>query len=128
VARARLLRGEWLRRQKQRLAARGELQLAYDAFNLIGAQGFAERAATELRATGARARKRTPDAVNDLTAQEMQVARLAATGAVNREIAGELFISETTVAYHLRKVFRKLSVTSRRQLGRALADVAGHPE
>jgi DNA-binding NarL/FixJ family response regulator len=125
VARARLLRGEWLRRRKQRVSAREELRLAYEALSSMGAKGFAERAATELRATGGRARKRTPETANNLTAQEMQVARLAATGAVNREIAGELFISETTVAYHLRKVFKKLAVTSRRQLATALAEAAG---
>jgi DNA-binding CsgD family transcriptional regulator len=128
VARSRLLRGEWLRRRKQRLSARDELRLAYESLASMGALGFAERAAGELRATGAHARKRSPEAANNLTAQESQVARLAATGSINREIAAELYISEATVAYHLRKVFRKLSVTSRRQLSRALAETAGRAE
>jgi DNA-binding CsgD family transcriptional regulator len=126
AARARLLRGEWLRRRRQRLKAREELRMAYDLFTSMGALGFAERAVGELRATGAHARKRSPEATNALTAQESQVARSAATGAINREIAAELYISEATVAYHLRKVFRKLSVTSRRQLAGALAETVGH--
>jgi DNA-binding CsgD family transcriptional regulator len=128
VARGRLVRGEWLRRQRQRLKAREELRAAHELFISMGALGFAERVAGELRATGAHARRRSREAANDLTAQESQVARLAATGAINREIATELYLSEATVAYHLRKVFRKLSVTSRRQLPRALADSTGRTD
>jgi DNA-binding CsgD family transcriptional regulator len=85
-------------------------------FEAIGADAFATRAGVELLATGERARQRTVDTLDDLTAQEAQIARLASEGARNAEIAGQLFISPSTVAYHLRKVYRKLGVTSRNQL------------
>jgi DNA-binding NarL/FixJ family response regulator len=88
----------------------------------MGAEAFAERARKELEATGEHARARTQDARDDLTPQEAQVARLAAAGASNQDIAGQLFISASTVAYHLRKVFRKLDITSRLQLADALDD------
>jgi DNA-binding CsgD family transcriptional regulator len=114
--RSRLVYGEWLRRQRQRVASRDQLQLAFDGFTALGANGFAERAAIELKATGARARRRVTETRNGLTPQEEQVVRLAAKGATNREIAAELYLSESTVAYHLGKVYRKLSVSSRRQL------------
>jgi DNA-binding CsgD family transcriptional regulator len=120
LARARLLYGEWLRRQRRRLDARKELRAAYEHFCDFGMEAFAERALGELQATGERARKRTVDTLDQLTAQEAQVARLAANGHTNRDIATQLFISPSTVEYHLRKAFRKLDVKSRTQLARRL--------
>jgi DNA-binding CsgD family transcriptional regulator len=120
LARARLLYGEWLRRQRRRRDAFDQLASAYEFFDSIGAAAFAERARTELRASGGQARERAVDTRNPLTAQEGLVARLASEGATNLEIAAQLFISRATVAYHLRKVFIKLDVSSRNQLARAL--------
>jgi len=120
LARSRLLYGEWLRRERRRVDARLELRVAHEMFADFGMDAFAERARTELEATGEHARKRTVDAFEQLTPQEAQVSRLAALGNTNREIAAQLFISPSTVEYHLRKAFRKLDVSSRTQLARRL--------
>ena len=116
LARTHLLYGEWLRRQRRRLDAREQLRTAHEFFRDAGVEAFAERARLELEATGERARKRTVATLDELTPQETQVARLAAQGETNREIAARLFISASTVEYHLRKAFRKLGVKSRTQL------------
>jgi DNA-binding CsgD family transcriptional regulator len=113
LARAHLLYGEWLRRQRRRLDARKELRVAHELFSDFGMEAFAERARVELQATGERARKRTVHTLDQLTPQEAQVSRLAAQGHTNREIAAQLFISPSTVEYHLRKAFRKLDVKTR---------------
>jgi DNA-binding CsgD family transcriptional regulator len=120
LARAELLYGEWLRRRRRRRDAREQLLSAYDTFASIGAEAFAERARIELRATGGQVPEHTVEAADSLTAQEAMIARLAGQGASNPEIAAQLFISRATVAYHLRKVFVKLGVTSRDQLTRIL--------
>lgn len=120
LARAHLLYGEWLRRENRRLDARGHLRTAYEMLAEMGVEAFAERARRELVATGEIARKRAVDTRDDLTAQEEQIARLAADGDTNPEIGGKLFISSRTVEWHLRKVFTKLDISSRRQLKDAL--------
>jgi DNA-binding CsgD family transcriptional regulator/tetratricopeptide (TPR) repeat protein len=115
-ARARLLYGEWLRRRRRRRDARLQLRVAYDMLQAIGGVAFAHRAGAELLATGEHARTRVVETRDELTPREQQVAELAASGASNAAIAAQLFISQHTVAYHLRKVFGKLSLTSRSQL------------
>ena len=116
LARAHLLYGEWLRRANRRASARDELTLAYAAFTAMGMEGFAERTRRELLATGATVRRRTVENPDQLTAQEALIARLARDGLSNPEIGAQLFISTRTVEWHLRKVFTKLGVSSRRQL------------
>ena len=116
LARAHLLYGEWLRRQGRRVDARQHLRTAYDMLTAIGMAAFAERARRELIATGERVNKRTAETPDQLTAQEALIARLARDGQSNAEIGAQLFISTRTVEWHLRKVFTKLGVSSRRQL------------
>ena len=111
-----LLFGEWLRREKRLTEARSHLGTAYELFETMGAAAFAERTRAELAATGGRTQKRRAGVSEELTPQERHIATLAAGGATNPEIAEQLFLSSATVDYHLRKVYRKLSVRSRRQL------------
>jgi DNA-binding CsgD family transcriptional regulator len=120
LARTHLLYGEWLRRERRRLDAREHLRTALEMFRRMDMEGFAGRAERELSATGERARKRTVETREELTIQEAQVARLARGGLSNSAIGERLFISQHTVAYHLRKVFTKLDIASRSQLGRVL--------
>jgi DNA-binding CsgD family transcriptional regulator len=120
LARAHLLYGEWLRREGRRIEARRQLRMAQEVFGAMGADVFVERANRELLATGETARRRTVDTRFDLTAQEEQIARLAGDGRTNTEIGTELFISPRTVEWHLRKVFPKLGISSRRELHLAL--------
>ncbi|UOE44999.1 helix-turn-helix transcriptional regulator [Agromyces larvae] len=119
-ARSHLVYGEWLRRQGRRTDAREQLRNAHDLFDEIGAHAFADRARRELAATGETVRRRTPDTQLDLTQQEAQIARLAANGDTNPQIATQLFISPRTVEWHLGKIFAKLGITSRRELETAL--------
>jgi DNA-binding CsgD family transcriptional regulator len=120
LARTHLNYGEWLRRERRRRDAREHLRTALELFTSMGTEAFSGRAERELSATGERARKRIVETREELTAQEAQVARLARDGLSNAVIGERLFISQHTVAYHLRKVFSKLDITSRNQLGRVL--------
>jgi DNA-binding CsgD family transcriptional regulator len=120
LARAHLLYGEWLRREERRVDARAQLRAAFEQCTAIGMEAFAERAGGELLATGERVRKRAAETRDDLTAQERHIAGLARDGLSNQEIGARLFLSQHTVAYHLRKVFSKLEITSRNQLTQVL--------
>ena len=123
LARAHLLYGEWLRREHRRVDAREQLRVAHAMLSDMGMEAFAERARRELLATGETVRKRTVETLDELTPQEVQVARLAADGQTNPEIGAQLFLSPRTVEWHLSKVFGKLGISSRKELRSALSDV-----
>jgi DNA-binding CsgD family transcriptional regulator len=123
LARSHLLYGEWLRRERRHVEAREQLRVADGLFSEFGMEAFAARARVELRATGEHVRKRAFDHSNDLTPQEAQISQLVGQGATNHEIAAQLFISPSTVEYHLHKVFRKLGIKSRTQLARRVLEV-----
>ena len=116
-ARAHLLFGEWLRREGRRIDAREQLQTAHDMLAGFGMSAFAERARRELTATAGKPRKRSAESRDDLTAQEAEIADLARDGYSNREIGAQLFLSSRTIEWHMRKVFAKLGVSSRKELG-----------
>jgi DNA-binding CsgD family transcriptional regulator len=122
LARARLVYGEWLRRERRRIDAREELRAASQLFEGMGALAFADRAQNELAATGERVHRRTPEALELLTPQERRIATLVAEGSSNSDAAAQLFISSRTVEYHLAKVFRKLRISSRSELARSLLE------
>jgi ATP/maltotriose-dependent transcriptional regulator MalT len=124
LARAHLVYGEWLRRQSRRVDARAQLRLAHDMLSEMGADAFAERARRELLATGETVRRRVPETLDELTPQETEIARLASTGLTNPEIGAQLFLSPRTIEWHLRKVYGKLGISSRKALSGALAIVA----
>ena len=121
LARGYLLYGEWLRREGRRTDARAQLRTAYDMLDAIGMEAFAERARRELVATGETVRKQTAGTRDQLTAQEAQIVELAEAGLSNPEIGARLFLSSRTVEWHLRNVFNKLGISSRRQLRTAFA-------
>jgi DNA-binding CsgD family transcriptional regulator len=122
LARAHLLYGEWLRREKRRVDARQHLRTAHEMLADMGNHAFTDRAAHELLATGETVRKRRVETLDDLTPQEAQIGQMAADGLTNQEIAARLFLSPRTVEWHLRKVFSKLGIRSRRQLRTSLPD------
>ncbi len=128
LARARLSYGEWLRRENRRIDARNQLRPAFEALTSMGAQAFAERARRELLATGEKVRKRNEDTRDELTPQEEEIAQLARDGRTNPEIGAQLFIGARTVEWHLRKVFTKLDISSRRELHEALRRRGSRPD
>jgi len=125
LARTFLLYGEWLRRENRRVDARVQLRKAHDQFTVIGMEAFAERARAELLATGEKVRRRMAETRDELTAQERQIARLARDGLSNPEIGARLFLSPRTIEWHLRKVFTKLGISSRKELREALLGPEG---
>jgi DNA-binding CsgD family transcriptional regulator len=127
LARTHLLYGEWLRRMGRRVDARAQLRIAHDSFASIGMEAFAERASRELSATGETVRQRTIETRDDLTAQERQIAELARDGLSNPEIGARLFLSRRTVEWHLRHVFAKLGIQSRRELSTTLPNSVSGP-
>ena len=127
LARAHLHYGEWLRREHRRVDAREELRKAHAMLTAIGMDAFAERARQELVATGEHVRKRSAETRDELTAQERHIAQLAREGLSNPEIGARLFLSPRTVEWHLRKVFAKLGIRSRRELANALPSFESQP-
>jgi DNA-binding CsgD family transcriptional regulator len=128
LARAHLLYGEWLRRERRRIDARAQLHAAHDLFTTIGMKAFAERARIELLATGEKVRQRTVETRDELTAQERQISSLAREGLSNAEIGARLFISPRTVEWHLRKAYAKLGIRSRHELSQALRSSEPSPK
>ena len=128
LARARLSYGEWLRRENRRVDARDQLQAAFAAFASMGAESFGQRARRELQATGQKVRKRTKNTRAELTPQEQEIAQLARERRTNPEIGAQLFLSARTVEWHLRKVFTKLDISSRRDLDEALTRRGQHAD
>jgi DNA-binding CsgD family transcriptional regulator len=122
LARTHLVYGEWLRRENRRVDAREQLRVAHTMLAEIGMDAFAERARRELLATGETVRKRSVETLDELTPQELQISQLAADGQTNHEIGAQLFLSPRTVEWHLRKVFGKLGIGSRKELRPALSD------
>ena len=122
LARTHLVYGEWLRRENRRVDAREQLRLAHELLTEMGMVAFAERARRELLATGETVRKRSVETLDELTPQEAQIAQRAADGHTNPEIGAQLFLSPRTVEWHLRKVFGKLGISSRKELRGALPD------
>jgi DNA-binding CsgD family transcriptional regulator len=126
LARAHLLYGEWPLREHRRIDAREQLRVAHTMLADMGAEAFAERARRELQATGETVSNRTFDTLDELTPQEMQVARLASDGQTNPEIGAQLFLSPRTMEWHLSKVFGKLGISSRKELRSALSDIGAN--
>ena len=123
LGRSHLLYGEWLRREGRRVDARAQLRTAHDMLAAMGIAAFADRARRELLATGETVRKRTVETRDELTSQEVHIARLAGDGQTNPQIGAQLFISSRTVEWHLRKVFTKLGINSRKELSKVLPDL-----